>query len=481
MTEPLPVSTPAPATAEPPAPRTGQLRRGSIGVPGMVFMVVAATAPLTAMASNLSLSLGLGSGVGTLGWLVAVGALLAVFTSGYVALGRKVVSAGAYHAYISYGLGPAAGAAAALVAAIAYNAACAAMVVATGFFTALTLSSYVGLDAHWAWYAAAALVVVALLGHFGVGIAARLTALVSVMQFVLLAVLAGAIMLANPSGFTLDGFRPAAMLEGNFALTLVFCLLSFASYEAAATYGEECKAPGRSVRRATYAALGILLVVFLVATWSLTAAYDDVVAAAATDPGSLLSGAANQYLGRHAGAVITAIVAFSFLAAAVAFHNMAARYQFALGRARLLPGRLAQVHPRFGTPHVAAAVQIAINIALIAPFLLVGADPFTTMFPAVSGVTSLALVILMTMCSISAVVASRRGRLDGGVLATQVAPGLVAVLLMGIGAVIIAQYRELTGSPSPVIAAMPVVLVLGGLYGAWVQRRARTDLTRLDG
>ena len=67
----------------------------------MVFMVIACTAPLTAMASNVSLSLVAGAGVGTLGWLVAVGVLLAVFTSGYVALGRKVVSAGAYHAYVS--------------------------------------------------------------------------------------------------------------------------------------------------------------------------------------------------------------------------------------------------------------------------------------------------------------------------------------------------------------------------------------------
>ena len=92
-----PVDDPASTGTRP----AGGLRRGSIGVAGMVFMVVAATAPLTAMASNLSLSLGFGAGAGTLGWIVLIGLLLVVFTSGYVALARTVVSAGAYHAYIS--------------------------------------------------------------------------------------------------------------------------------------------------------------------------------------------------------------------------------------------------------------------------------------------------------------------------------------------------------------------------------------------
>jgi len=474
-------------TSEPVAPNADAagLRRGAIGVPGMVFMVIACTAPLTAMASNLSLSIGVGAGVGTLGWIVVVGVLLAIFTSGYVALSRRVVSAGAYHAYVSYGLGPAAGAAVAFMAGIAYNLACAAMIVATGFFTDLTLSVYAGLDLHWAVYSAVALVVVGALGHFGVDIASKVSAVVCLLQFALLAILAVAVLMKNPSGFTFEGFSPSAMTSEGFALTAVFCLLSFAGYEAAATYGEECEAPGRSVRRATLIALGLLVVVFLASTWTLIAAYDDVAAAGAANPGGLLDGAAATYLGSSAGALISIIVAFSFLAASVSFHNMSSRYEFALGRAGLLPGALARTHSRRGTPYVATVTQIVTNLLIIGPFVFIGADPLTGLFPAVSGVTSLAVIALTTLCSLSALVASSRGRLPGSALATRVAPAVAAAGLAAIGVLILLNYEQVTGSSSAAVAAMPLLLVVGSAAGVFAARRRSLDvrdaLEKLEG
>jgi amino acid transporter len=451
------------------------LRRGAIGVPGMVFMVIACTAPLTAMASNVSLSLVAGAGVGTLGWLVAVGVLLAVFTSGYVALGRKVVSAGAYHAYVSYGLGRPAGAAVAFIATIAYNLACAGMIVATGFFADLTLSTYADVDAPWAVYAAVALVAVGLLGHYGVGLASKITAVVCVLQFALLGALAVAVLLNEPSGFGTEGFSPGAMTSGGFALTLVFCLLSFAGYEAAATYGEETSAPTRDIRRATLISLALLLAVFLISTWTLIAAYDDVVAAGAANPGGLLDGAVAAHLGSSAGAAVGTIVTVSFLAASVAFHNMASRYAFALGRAGLLPRALSRTHAVRATPTAAIASQVVIDVAVIAPFVVLGADPLTALFPAVAGVTSLALIAMTTLCSVSAVVASVRGDLPGGVLATRVAPCLAAVGLLVVGALIVLNYQEVAGSTSRAVAAMPLLLVVGAALGFTAAKRRAGD------
>lgn len=458
--------------------KPGRLRRGSIGVAGMVFMVVAATAPLTAMASNLSLSLGFGAGEGTLGWIVLIGLLLVVFTSGYVALARTVVSAGAYHAYISHGLGPATGSAAAFVAAIAYNLATAGMIVAAGFFTDLTLATYAGIDLHWSLYSAVVLVLVGLSGHFGVGVASRLTTVVSLAQFVLLAVLAVAVLVQRPEGFSPEGFTPTATFSGGFALTAVFVLLSFAGYEAAAVYGEECNAPGRKITQATYLALGLLVLVFLISTWTIIASYADVAATAGADPGSVLGGAADRYLGSFTGAVISGIVAFSFAAAAVAFHSLSTRYAFALGRAGLLPAALGRTHPVRSTPYVAVIGQIVVDLAIIVPFAIGGADPLSALFPAVSGVTSLALIALMATCSVSAVVASVRGTLNGGgTFATRVCPTVAALGLVTVGALIVANYPQVTGSDSPAVIAMPGVLVVGALAGAWAARRGSADLS----
>ncbi|WP_033290452.1 APC family permease [Amycolatopsis jejuensis] len=449
------------------------LRQNSVGVAGMVFMVVAATAPLTAMASNLSLSLGLGVGSGTLGWLLIVGVLLAVFTTGYVALSRRVVNAGAYYAFIGFGLGRSAGSAAAFIAGIAYNMAAAAMAAATGYFASIGFATYFDVHLGWYVYAAVALAVVWALGFFGVRIASRATAVICVTQFLLLAVLAVAILVRQPGGFTFEGYSPSVMFDGNYALALVFCMLSFAGYEAAAIYGEECAAPGRSIKRATYLALALLIVVFLFSTWSLVAAFEDVATAAQEDPGTLVMRAAQHYLGSWAVVAISLLLAVSFLAASVSFHNMAARYHFSLSRAGLLPRKLSVVHRRFGTPAAASLVQIVVCVVVLLPFVLTGMDPLTNLFPAVSGVTSLAVTGLMAGAAISAAVASFRGILPGGAWPVRVAPMVAAAGLIAIGVIIVLHYREVTGSDSGYVAFMPAILVVGAAYGAIAQRRRR--------
>lgn len=448
------------------------LKRGVIGVPGMVFMVIAAAAPLTAMASNLALSLASGAGVGTLGWIVLVGLLLAIFTSGYVALGRQVVSAGAYHAYVAHGLGPTAGAAIAYVALLAYNLAAFAMAVATGFFLDVALVATVGVDVPWWLLAAPALVAVGVLGHVGADVSTRVTAVISLLQLGLLVVFTTAVLLDGPDVSSLEGFRPSAVFSDGFAITLVFVLLSFACYEAAAAYGEECEAPQRKVRLATYISLGALVAVFLAATWALVAAYADVESAAQADPGALLDVAAQRLLGSPVGAVITSTVAVSFFAAAVSFHNLAVRYFFALGRSGLLPRALAHTGRR-GTPDVAVGLQVALGAVLLVVVVVVGADPFTTVFPAVSGVTALGFIVLTCATSVSALVASLQGRLEGSVLGTRVAPAVAAVGLGAVGVLIATRYATVTGSDAVGVALVPLVFPAAAVAAWFAVRRQR--------
>ena len=461
-----PVDDPASTGTRP----AGGLRRGSIGVAGMVFMVVAATAPLTAMASNLSLSLGFGAGAGTLGWIVLIGLLLVVFTSGYVALARTVVSAGAYHAYISHGLGPAAGGAAAFVAGIAYNLACAGMIVAAGFFTDLTLATYAGVDLHgrstpsssWAWCGSRATRASASPAGSPPSCRSRSSSCSAPSPW--------RSSCSGPAGSSSTASpRPPRSAAGSRSRRCSSCSPS-RGYEAAAAYGEECNAPGRKIKQATYLALGLLVLVFLISTWTMVAAYEDVAATAGADPGGALNGVADRYLGSFAGAVISGIVAFSFIAAAVSFHNLSTRYMFALGRAGLLPQALGRTHPVRSTPHVAVGVQLVIDVAIIVPFAAGGADPLSALFPAISGVTSLALIALMATCSLSAVVASVRGTLSGRWCATRIFPTVAGIGLLAVGVLIVANYQQITGSDPPV-AAMPAVLLIGIAAGAIASRR----------
>lgn len=105
-------------SAETTAPRlTGRL--GSVGI---VFMVVAAAAPLTVIGGNMPLGMGLGNGAGApIGFLVAALVLL-VFSIGFVAMTPYVREAGAFFSYVTLGVGPRAGVGIAAVALIAYTA-----------------------------------------------------------------------------------------------------------------------------------------------------------------------------------------------------------------------------------------------------------------------------------------------------------------------------------------------------------------------
>ncbi len=108
-------------TYVPPA-GANQLRRNSLGVGAITFLVVSAAAPLTAVAGGVPLSMLLGNGPGIPLTFAFVTTVLLLFAVGYVAMARHISNAGAFYAYTAQGLGGLAGGAAALVAILAYNA-----------------------------------------------------------------------------------------------------------------------------------------------------------------------------------------------------------------------------------------------------------------------------------------------------------------------------------------------------------------------
>ena len=361
--------------------------------------------------------------------------------------------------------------------------AAAGMAAATGYFLGLTVESIFGLDLPWYLFAGLILILTAWFGRRGVQVTKPLITVVSLMQFVMLIVLAIAVAVRRPEGWSLDVLTPSAMLDGNVALTLVFCVLSFVGFEATAIYGEEAKAARRSIKVATYSSIGLLVGVFVVATWSLVAAFDDVQAVAAEDPGALVFATADVYLGEWSGNLLSVLVTISFFAASVAFHNMAARYHFALGRAELLPHGLQAVHPRWGTPSTASLVQIALSVLVLLPFVVSGADPIVNLFPMVSGVTSLSLTSLMIACCVSILVAVYRRKLPRtSAWTTMAAPIISGLCLLLVLVVIVVNYSDVTGSTNTIVMLMPLLPISAALYGALRQRHIgnRTELSVVE-
>src|SRR5690606_14506252 len=101
---------------------TNQLRRNSLGLIAVTFMVISAAAPLTGVAGAMPLAFLLGNGTGIPLTFLLLTLVMLAFAAGYVAMSRHVKNAGAFYAYAARGIGGHAGGAVAITAMVAYNA-----------------------------------------------------------------------------------------------------------------------------------------------------------------------------------------------------------------------------------------------------------------------------------------------------------------------------------------------------------------------
>src|ERR1700733_127355 len=92
-----------------------------LGIPAVLFFVLAGVAPLTVAAGVIPSAFATTGLTGIPAAFIVVAVILAVFAVGYVAMTRHITNSGAFYAFISRGLGKTAGVAAALIAVLAYN------------------------------------------------------------------------------------------------------------------------------------------------------------------------------------------------------------------------------------------------------------------------------------------------------------------------------------------------------------------------
>ncbi|HPY42311.1 MAG TPA: hypothetical protein PLM98_17425, partial [Thiolinea sp.] len=126
-----------------------QLRRDSLGVGAITFLVVSAAAPLTAVAGGVPLAMLLGNGAGVPAAFLLVTLILLLFSIGYVAMSRYITRAGAFYTYTSTSFGGAWGSVAALIAILAYNC---MQIGLYGLFGAATASFFSGLGINLPWW-----------------------------------------------------------------------------------------------------------------------------------------------------------------------------------------------------------------------------------------------------------------------------------------------------------------------------------------
>ena len=136
---------------------------GRLGPAAIVFMVVAAAAPLTVVAGTVPIGIAAGNGAAYPASYIVCTAVLLLFAVGFTAMARHIPGAGAFYTYIARGFGRHTGLGAAFLALLSYTAVQGAVYGYIGAAINDLITSHGGPAVPWYFYALAMMAVVATL------------------------------------------------------------------------------------------------------------------------------------------------------------------------------------------------------------------------------------------------------------------------------------------------------------------------------
>jgi cation diffusion facilitator CzcD-associated flavoprotein CzcO/amino acid transporter len=448
------------------------------------FLVVSAASPLTSLVGSTSLAFVQGNGAGLPAAFAGVTLLLLCFAVGYAAISRRVINTGAFYTYVARGIGRPPAIGAGLLAIVAYTVNVAAIAGSSGYFTKI-IAAELGFDIGWAWGSAVALAVVGFLGYRSLHLGAKVLGTVVVVSVVVL--LTFDILVIARKGLAaalpLDSFAPDTVLSGSPFMAAIFAITCFVGIETAALYSEESSDPERSVPRAIYIAVAGLGLFYVLSTWILVGSIgaDRVEAVAAEKLGNLVFDEMLAYGGDGLQTAVAVLFLLASFAGMLGFHNAASRYLFVLGRDRVLPTKLGQLHPRHHSPRYGSLTVTAAATVIVLVCAIFRVDPFVVLTQGATGLATLGIISLQTLAAV-AIVAFFRRRGQGRYWKTLILPSLGAVGLFSLTVFLLFNFGTVF-TDSPVAIALPWLLVaigLGGLvYGLVLRNRKPARYARL--
>ncbi|MCD1287441.1 MULTISPECIES: APC family permease [unclassified Brevibacterium] len=471
----------ADSAATPDTTVTAGLDARRIGTPALVFMIIAASAPLTVVAGGVPSNFAVTGLTGIPLSFVVLGIVLILFAIGYAAMSRHVHNAGAFFAYISKGLGKPVGMGAALTALVAYNAMQIGIAGMFGFVFSSFLDSLFAIEVNWWICALIAWVIVGIMGVSRVDFSAKVLGVIVGTEFLVVIVFDIIGLGHSPAGVSAAGLLPGELFAPGVGAALAFSIAAFMGFESGAIYNEEVKDPKRTAGRATIIAVSIIAVFYAFSAWAMVVGEgaSNVIGRSQEFGPDLMF----VFLGEHAPVwfvdLANLLFLTSLLAALVAFHNIVARYFFALGRDRVLPTFLARTSRRSGAPVAGSLAQSGLALVVIVVFAIVGSGtedplfPVVTLFTWLTNMGAFGLVLLMALTAL-AVIGFLRTRADEYSLWTRaIAPGLAAIGLAALFIAIVVNFNVLIGLEGASVLSwlLPAIVLIPGVIGTiWALR-----------
>jgi len=350
-----------------PGKKTHRLQGGVLTIPNAIALSAAAMAPVLAVVLNAPAAASAAGAALPLSFLIAFVAAALVGNT-VVQFSRKLPSAGSFYTFNSKGLGPAAGFFTGWLFWIGYA------ILAPGLFTAFGafVHDYVlatfGADIQWWLFSLAAMAIVLGLSLRSIKASVNLDLTLLVIEVVVFLILGIAAIATAGPGNTASVFLVSSSPTGftGVGLGVVFGLLSFIGFDAAATLGEETRNPRRSIPLAVTGALGAVGIFYVLMMYALTAGYRLNDPAQLTgflkDPNPFVT------LGQHVTPWLLQPIELAAIAGIfscfLAIHTTTTRVMFSMGRDRILPASLGEVHSRWFSPHRAIVAQTVFTLVI---------------------------------------------------------------------------------------------------------------------
>ena len=381
-----------------------RLEKNVLTVPNGIALAAAAMAPVIAVVLNAPAAGPSAGAALPLSFLLAFIACLRVGNS-VIQFARKLPSAGSFYTFNSYGLGKTAGFFTGWLFWIGYA------ILAPGLFTAMGAFAHdyvlgvFKVEIYWWIFSLIGMAIVFALSIRSIKASVQVDLTFLIIEVVVFLILAVIAIARAGNGNSLTVFTPSASPTGfsGVGLGVVFGILSFIGFDAAATLGEETKNPRRNVPLAVGGALVCVGVFYIIIMYALTAGYGLVHAAnfknflSDANPIVTLAHTYTPWLEQ----IIDLAAITGLFSCFLAIHNTTIRIIFSMGRDRVLPGVFGRVHARWFSPYTAIFAQTIFTLVVgfaVGIWLGPGA---TGAYGFTGSIGTVAIVLVYMLCDIA--------------------------------------------------------------------------------
>ena len=467
-----------------------RLKPNAVGLWGVIFVAVTGAAPISAMLFNVPFATGFGTGLYTPAAFLFATIILTIFSIGYVAMASKIRAAGGFYTFISHGLGRELGLATGIAGALAYSLFEVSLLGGFSYFAATNFNSWFGWEIPWVAFAVVAALLISVLCFFDVKLSVRVLGAALIGEIVILAIFdllvfgGGG---SEESGIQFESLNmfqltdPGVGLAAGVGVFLAFW--SWVGFEAIPNYAEESREPRKIIPRATLISVVGLGIGYVITSLAFVSAFpESTLVEDAQNPAGPFFVAMSDFGSEGLTTAMEILILTGSFACAMAFHNVAMRYGYALGREGILPKSFGRTHRKHRSPYVASIAQTVFALVLVLAWGIGAGFSFDKAFDtayvriytmmAVQGVVW--ILAIQATCALAVLVWHRRHKHPDSFWVVTVAP-IIAILGQAFAIYLLfANIDTLAGTIGYVdlIAPIAVVVIVAALIFALVLKRS---------